>query len=255
MKKQTALMNHWQLCQYLRKLHLPQVVPPPDLATLKLLQDAHLKYVPYENLDILSGRLTSLEHDDMFAKIIMKNRGGICFELNGLYNWLLESLGYKVISYAARFIDRLEEYQIRRHRVMCIELEDKRYLTDVGVNSESPRCPLEMAEGKVQSDSISEYKFSRDPFFGWLLWQKERPACIYTDLHPDSPLNKGKAISVFREDCNITIRGNLLKFYLGGRVKYRYTINTKYDLKGVLWEYFGIAVDYSLPNGGIDQND
>ena len=45
MKKQTALMNHWQLCQYLRKLHLPQVVPPPDLATLKLLQDAHLKYV------------------------------------------------------------------------------------------------------------------------------------------------------------------------------------------------------------------
>ena len=55
MKKQTALMNHWQLCQYLRKLHLPQVVPPPDLATLKLLQDAHLKYVPYENLDILSG--------------------------------------------------------------------------------------------------------------------------------------------------------------------------------------------------------
>ena len=49
----------------------------------------------------------------MFAKIIMKNRGGICFELNGLYNWLLESLGYKVTSYAARFIDRLEEYQIR----------------------------------------------------------------------------------------------------------------------------------------------
>ena len=53
-----------------------------------------------------------------------------------------------------------------------------------------------------------------------------------------------QSISVFREDCNITIRGNLLKFYLGGRVKYRYTINTEYDLKGVLWEYFGIAVDY-----------
>ena len=174
MKKQTALMNHWQLCQYLRKLHLPQVVPPPDLATLKLLQDAHLKYVPYENLDILSGRLTSLEHDDMFAKIIMKNRGGICFELNGLYNWLLESLGYQVTSYAARFIDRLEEYQIRRHRVMCVALDGRSYLTDVGVNSESPRCPLELTVEKVQSDGISEYKFSRDPFFGWLLWQKER---------------------------------------------------------------------------------
>ena len=60
---------------------------------------------------------------------------------------------------------------------------------------------------------------------------------------------------MFREDCNITIRGNLLKFYLGGRVKYRYAINTKDDLKGVLWEYFGIAVDYSLPHGGIDQSE
>lgn len=164
MKKQTALMNHWQLCQYLRKLHLPQNVPVPDLTTLKLLQDAHLKYVPYENLDILSGKLTSLEHDEMFAKIIMKNRGGFCFELNGLYNWLLEYLGYQVTSYAARFIDRLEEYQIRRHRVMCVALDGRSYLTDVGVNSESPRCPLELTVEKVQSDGISEYKFSRDPF-------------------------------------------------------------------------------------------
>lgn len=81
------------------------------------------------------------------------------------------------------------------------------------------------------------------------------PACIYSDLHPTSPINKGKAISIFREDCNITIRGNLLKFYLGGRVKYRYNIDTKYDLKGVLWEYFGIAVDYSLPNGGIEPSE
>ena len=94
----------------------------------------------------------------------------------------------------------------------------------------------------------------------WLYRRTADGYGFYSRLHlyrpsSGSPLNKGKAISVFREDCNITIRGNLLKFYLGGRVKYRYTINTEYDLKGVLWEYFGIAVDYPLPNGGIDQND
>ena len=131
-----------------------------------------MKYVPYENLDILSGRLTSLEHDDMFAKIIMKNRGGICFELNGLYNWLLESLGYKVTSYAARFIDRLEEYQIRRHRVMCIELEDKRYLTDVGVNSEVRAVRSKWQRAKCRVTVSANINSAAIRSFGWLLWQK-----------------------------------------------------------------------------------
>lgn len=273
MKKQTALMNHWQLCQYLRKLHLPQVVPPPDLATLKLLQDAHLKYVPYENLDILSGRLTSLEHDDMFAKIIMKNRGGICFELNGLYAWLLESLGFNFVSFAGRFINKINVYQMRQHRNMCVTIDGKRYITDVGVNSESPRIPLLLEEQRVQSDGISQYKFTRDEFWGWLLWQKEKGKpwkrmlgfteepqlekdyvfpSFWCDAHPDSPFNKEKELSIFREDCNITIRGNFLKFYLSGRVKYRYKIKNGADLKEVLWEYFGINVEYRLKNDGMD---
>lgn len=41
------------------------------------------------------------------------------------------------------------------------------------------------------------------------------PACIYTDLHPDSPLNKGKAISVFAKTA-ISRSGEIFKVYLGG---------------------------------------
>ena len=70
--------------------------------------------------------------------------------------------------------------------------------------------------------------------------------------HPDSPFNKEKELSIFREDCNITIRGNFLKFYLSGRVKYRYKIKNGADLKEVLWEYFGINVEYRLKNDGMD---
>ena len=51
---------------------------------------------------------------------------------------------------------------------------------------------------------------------------------------------------------NITIRGNFLKFYLSGRVKYRYKIKNGADLKEVLWEYFGINVEYRLKNDGMD---
>lgn len=266
-------MKKLQIQQYLRKLQLNDFEPAVNLATLTKLQDAHLKYIPYENFDCLNGKITSLKRQDMFNKVIMHNRGGICFELNGLYNWLLESLGFDVTSYSARFIDKMETYQLRRHRVMCVALGDKRYLTDVGVNSESPRVPLEITEGLIQSDGISQYKFTRSEFWGWLLWQKERgkiwkrlfgfteepqidkdfiTASFWCDAHPDSPFIKSKKLSIFREDCNITIRGNYLKFYLGGRVKYRYKINTGAELKEILWEYFGINVEYHLKDDGIE---
>ena len=266
-------MKKLQIQQYLRKLQLNDFEPAVNLATLTKLQDAHLKYIPYENFDCLNGKITSLKRHDMFNKVIMHNRGGICFELNGLYNWLLESLGFDVTSYSARFIDKMETYQLRRHRVMCVALGEKRYLTDVGVNSESPRVPLEIVEGLIQSDGISQYKFTRSEFWGWLLWQKERgkiwkrlfgfteepqidkdfiTASFWCDAHPDSPFIKSKKLSIFREDCNITIRSNYLKFYLGGRVKYRYKINTGAELKEILWEYFGINVEYQLKDDGIE---
>lgn len=266
-------MKKLQIEQYLRKLQLNDFEPAVNLATLTKLQDAHLKYIPYENFDCLNGKITSLKRHDMFNKVIMHNRGGICFELNGLYNWLLESLGFDVTSYSARFIDKMETYQLRRHRVMCVALGEKRYLTDVGVNSESPRVPLEIVEGLIQSDGISQYKFTRSEFWGWLLWQKERgkiwkrlfgfteepqidkdfiTASFWCDAHPDSPFIKSKKLSIFREDCNITTRSNYLKFYLGGRVKYRYKINTGAELKEILWEYFGINVEYRLKDDGIE---
>ena len=89
----------------------------------------------------------------------MHNRGGICFELNGLYNWLLESLGFEVTSYAARFIDKMETYQLRRHRVMCVALGEKLYLTDVGVNSESRvyRWKSRKADSKRRHQPIQIY--------------------------------------------------------------------------------------------------
>lgn len=266
-------MNQEQIQQYFYKLQLNEFKPDVNLLTLKRIQYDHLRFIPYENFDILNGKITSLKRQDMFEKIILHNRGGICFELNGLYNWLLESLGFNVVSYAARFTDKFEPYQIRRHRIMCVTIDNQRYITDVGVNSESPRIPLLLDENIVQSDNISQYKFTRDEFFGWLLWQKENhkpwkrlfgfteepqidkdfiPASFWCDAHPDSPFIKNKKLSIFREDCNITIRGNWMKFYLSGRVKYRYKIRNGWELKELLWEYFGINVEYTLKDDGMD---
>ena len=73
--------------------------------------------------------------------------------------WLLCSLGYQVTSYAGRFIYPSEAgIQMRRHRVLVVTLEGKRYLTETGMNSEGPRAPLVLAEGEAHWDGVTEYR-------------------------------------------------------------------------------------------------
>ena|GEM_PF-3701383 len=65
-------MKKLQIEQYLRKLQLNDFEPAVNLTTLTKLQDAHLKYIPYENFDCLNGKITSLKRHDMFNKVIMQ---------------------------------------------------------------------------------------------------------------------------------------------------------------------------------------
>ncbi len=58
--------------------------------------------MPFENLDIGLGRPLSLALPALFDKIVTRRRGGFCYELNGLFGWLLQSLGYSVTYLSAR---------------------------------------------------------------------------------------------------------------------------------------------------------
>jgi len=221
-------MSREQIDAYLERLNMDPPVQL-DLEYLSRLQLAHLQRIPFENLDILAGKLTSLDHQVLFEKIINNKRGGVCAELNTLYNWLLDSLGFQVISHSSRLIAEAAPFQIRRHRVMEVSLGDKRYLTDVGINFEYSRCPLLMEDGVVQFDGMCEYKLTRDAFFGWIMWQKrpgydwrrkigftEEPqldldfmlACYYYDTHPDSTMNKFPKVSFYAPDCFYAIRNH-----------------------------------------------
>ena len=80
--------------QYLARI---QVDAPTriDQASLAKLQLAHLKAVPFENLDIHYGKHITLDVDQFFEKIVVNKRGGFCYEINGLFHALLCELGFK----------------------------------------------------------------------------------------------------------------------------------------------------------------
>ena len=104
--------------------------PRVDLDTLVALQLAHLRAVPFENLDVYAGVDVTVDPEDAFAKILDRNRGGWCFELNGAFALLLEALGFDVTRLGAAVLLDGPTVVIDH---LCLEVTlDEPYLVDVG---------------------------------------------------------------------------------------------------------------------------
>src|SRR5260221_3367797 len=135
----------------------------PNAETLRALHVAHLYTVPFENLDIGLGRPLSLELPALFDKIVTGRRGGFCYELNGLFAWLLQSLGYGVTHLSARTKSPDgsfgPEFDHLALRVVCPQaggdpvqpwLSDEPWLADVGFGDSFVE-PLRLEAGRDQS--------------------------------------------------------------------------------------------------------
>ena len=74
----------------------------PTLEVLESLHLAHLRAVPFENLDIHRGVPIRLELNHLHEKVVGRRRGGYCYELNGLFAALVRAQGYEVELLSAR---------------------------------------------------------------------------------------------------------------------------------------------------------
>lgn len=141
----------------------------PGAQNLAALQAAHLYAVPYENMDILWDRPIVLEKEALYEKIVLRRRGGYCFELNELFGHLLRAIGYGVTDLFGRFLKGETGIPMRRHHVLLVTVpgEEGQYVCDVGVGSGSPTWPVLLQEGTPQHQADGVYRFSRHAFYGW----------------------------------------------------------------------------------------
>lgn len=141
-----------------------------SVKTLSALQEAHVLTVPYENLDIMAGKSLSIQIPDVYEKVVVKRRGGYCFELNGLFAWLLRELKYDVTEYYGRFLlGEPTDIPMRRHRISRVQVEGEIYICDVGVGIPAPRQPLLFKEGLEQKQGDETYRLVSDPVLGWVV--------------------------------------------------------------------------------------
>ena len=140
-------------------LNLLRVRPgPPSVPLLIRLQRSFLRRVPFENLDIAWGIPLALDLAQAWSKVVERRRGGFCYELNTLFGWALQQLGFDVSLLSARVWRKAQrawgpEFD---HLALHVRVGEDDFLAEVGFG-EAFRAPLPLPAGGT-SDVSGAYR-------------------------------------------------------------------------------------------------
>jgi N-hydroxyarylamine O-acetyltransferase len=202
-------------------------VARPDLQTLGDLQRAHVRTVPFENLDVQLRRPVTLDFDACFDKIVERRCGGWCFELNGVLSWALREIGFDVMRMSAGvWRERLGDSQLGNHLCLLVRI-GRPYLVDVGFGgSLSQPLPLEVSTHHQSpydltlSDAGDGYwRFAEcahgEPFsFDFRAAPADEAGfalhCARLQTSPDSPFVQNLVAQRRMGDSHVVLRGRVL---------------------------------------------
>jgi N-hydroxyarylamine O-acetyltransferase len=235
----------------------------PDAQTLRGLHLAHMRSVPFENLNIRLKRPILLTEEALWNKIIVQKRGGFCYELNGLFAWLLKRLGFDVTYLNARVYNREGRLGIDfDHLALLVQIPGQpgRWLADVGFG-DSFQEPLGFEERGKHVQGLRSYRLEEGSD-GFVTWQKNydgtwerhyffglqphkfpeeyEAACIYHQTSPDSSFTRGSIISQATPEGRVSLEdGRLIRTRDGQRTEQPIADSTEYNK--LLKQYFDIT--------------
>lgn len=237
---------------YLRRIGIEDENLPADAATLRRLQKQHLLHVPFENLDIHWKRPIVLEPARFFEKVVAGGRGGFCYELNGLFNELLRSLGYTTRLVSARVAIGEGKFGPEYdHAAIIATIDGEEWLVDVGFGAFTIG-PLKVALGEEQVDEAGAFVISEHED-GYLLVSKDgQPSymfkpqardlsefagmCEFHQTSPESHFMRGRLCSLLTANGRKTLQENRF-FVTRGDEK----TESEVDFDEMLFKEFGIV--------------
>lgn len=236
---------------------LPDSLSGYDL--LAALQGRHLRTVPFENLDIVAGEKIVLDRGRIAEKVIGRERGGFCYELNGLFEWLLAELGFETTMVAGRAVREDGTLGPPYDHLATVVSLDADYLVDVGFG-DFARRPLPLADDPT-SDASGTYRVRADPDHagryraqswtdeGWgseYVFTTEprefaefEDACGFHQTSPESPFTDGPFVSIATETGRMTLGASTLTVTEHGQ-KQEYPVPSADERERILRERFGV---------------
>jgi N-hydroxyarylamine O-acetyltransferase len=212
----------------------------PDRATLFALHRAHMRTVPFENLDIHLGRTLGLDLEATFAKVVGRRRGGWCYELNGLFAWLLSELGFAVELHGAQVLlsDQPSESELI-HLTLRVDCEGTAWLCDVGFgDSPLEPTPLDSLDhGVLHHNGRTAYRYGTQV----REYGEFQQMCTYLQTSPDSFFVRERICSLATPDGRITLN-DLRLIETVDRIRSERALGSEDEWQSVLRDRFGVAL-------------
>jgi N-hydroxyarylamine O-acetyltransferase len=238
----------------------------PTLETLLSLQLRHTESIPFENLNPLLGWPVRLDLSSLEQKMVRNGRGGYCFEQNILFKHALQALGFQVTGLAARVLWNQPEGVVspRSHMLLLVDLDGRRYVTDVGfggvtltgplrleadIEQATPHEPFRLVKAadefieqvKIGGHWVSLYRFDLSEQF----LPDYEMANWYLSTHPSSRFVTGLLAARPAPDRRYGLLNNQLTIHYRNGGKDRRMVTTVADMRETLERDFHIA----LPDG------
>jgi len=234
----------------------------PTAETLRQLQVAHLLTVPFENLSIHAPEPIVLNDEALFQKIVVRRRGGFCYELNGLFAALLRDLGFKVEMLSAQVADEEGQFSEDFDHMTLMVTAEQRWLVDVGfgdsfieplsldsrheakeqrnrayrIVSVDEYLVLERAENSSE-DFMAQYRFKLDPY----QFEDYADRCKYHQTSPLSHFTQKRICSRLTQNGRISLSDmRFITSEMGERSERIAETHEEYE--GMLSEFFGVVL-------------
>ena len=239
----------------------------PTLEVLQDLMTAHIRTIPFENLDpILGVPVDDLSAAALTDKLVHRGRGGYCYEQNGLMGYVLTEIGFRVRRLAGRVIWMLgpdAPLPAQTHTVLAVRFPGAQatYLVDVGFGGQTPTSPIRVEIGGIQQTTREPYRLE-DRRDGLVLqaevrgdWQdlyefstRTQPqidltvGSWYVSTYPKSHFVTGLLVAMVTDDARYNLSGRNLAIHRDGETE-KVLLDGAAAVLDTLRDRFGINID------------
>ncbi|NBI29299.1 arylamine N-acetyltransferase family protein [Chengkuizengella marina] len=222
--------------EYLKRIKV-QSITGNAIEDIKWLQRQNLYYVPFENLDVINKVPVKLDLSPIYHKIVRNHRGGFCYEVNGLFHWLLKQLGYKVRMISSTIAKEKDQwYRSHTHLTNIVTLKGVDYLIEVAAG-DTVRSPVPLT-GEIVEDISGKYRIY--PIGEFLHLQKYldnewasvyrftttprtfsffEEVCRWNQTSPESPFTQKKIVTRATETGRLTLTNHEIITTINGEKK------------------------------------
>ncbi|MGP4038647.1 arylamine N-acetyltransferase family protein [Gracilibacillus sp. D59] len=221
---------------------------------------------PFENLCIIANKTEAVTKQNLMDKILVRNEGGLCYELNPLLYFFLVDNGCKVTLIRGEVYNNEKKdwsHLGRTHAAILLEHEGNNYLLDTGFGGNLPLKPVPLNGETVTSrngdfrvralqSEYGDYVLEMKLKYKHTEWQigyafdSQRLVGNVTELDEisniivhtqKSPFNKTPMITQLTSDGNITLTNTSFTQWKHGKSKKEQIDETRF--KQLAKQYFG----------------